>query len=93
MPTPHDGKKPRYRLPERANLRLEQLEDRTVPAVIDWVGDVAGNNNWGANVAGNTNWAGNVLPGNGDVVRFATANAVGHFLSNNDLVGLSLNAL
>ncbi len=62
-------------------ITFQALEDRTVPAVLDWIGDVAGNANWNAKVGSNTNWSGDVLPANGDTLRFITSTAVGNFSS------------
>ncbi len=71
-------------------ITFQALEDRTVPAVLDWIGDVAGNANWNAKVGSNTNWSGDVLPANGDTLRFINSTATGNFTSNNNINNLSL---
>jgi hypothetical protein len=75
----------------RTRLRLEQLEDRLVPAVLTWEGDVG--LNWNDGTAGvDTNWisAGDqVLPADGDTLQFtATGNAAG-VKNNNTTAGNS----
>ncbi len=71
-------------------ITFQALEDRTVPAVLDWIGDVAGNANWNAKVGSNTNWSGDFLPANGDTLRFINSTATGNFTSNNNISNLSL---
>ena len=52
-------------------LRLDRLEDRTVPTAIQWSG---GPNGTGSNWLDPSNWAGGVLPGPNDDVVIAPAN-------------------
>src|SRR5262249_8464277 len=68
-------------------LGVTRLEDRTLPALRVWTGDV--NANWGANVAGNTNWSGDVLPVNGDDLLFPVIAA--NRTNTNDMTGLVVN--
>src|SRR5262245_57999746 len=79
----------------RARLSLVSLEDRTVPASLNWVGDVSGF--WGANSGGNTNWfnnttnTDNVLPANGDSLIFPVS--AQNFSNTNNLSNLHLNSI
>ncbi len=70
--------------------KIEMLEDRSVPAILDWIGDVVGDANWNANAAGNTNWSSDLLPQDGDTLRFQSSTAVGNFISNNNIAGLDV---
>ena len=77
----------RSRGPTRPPLRLQPLEDRTVPALRVWAGDV--NANWGTNSGGNTNWSGDVLPVNGDdlIFPFLELGGVGGVCVHTHVVG------
>src|SRR5262245_60114938 len=82
------------RIGRRARLRLQRLEDRTVPATLVWSGDV--NNLWGANVGGNTNWLNqttltNDVPQNGDDLVFTTMSA--NHTQTNNISGLRPNSI
>ncbi|MEY3173127.1 MAG: Hemolysin, chromosomal, partial [Planctomycetota bacterium] len=46
----------------------EVLEDRVLPAVLSWVGDV--NNMWSSSDGANTNWSGDAMPADGDSLTF-----------------------
>ena len=60
----------------------ERLEDRTLPALVVWTGDVDAN--WSTNAGGtDTNWAGDVLPVDGDDLLFPLVAA--NFTNNNDI--------
>ena len=55
----------------RRRLLLESLEDRSLLALLTWVGDQDAN--WNTNNAGDTNWDTNTLPADTDTLIFAGA--------------------
>ena len=64
---------------------FEPLEERSLLATLNWVGDVDAN--WNTNSAGNTNWNTNTLPADGDTLIFDGTGA--NFVQNNDTPALN----
>jgi|GEM_PF-5940470 len=70
---------------------LEALEDRSVPAILTWVGDQDAN--WATDNDGDTNWSGDALPASGDTLIFAGAGHRRVGILNNDTTAGNTYAL
>src|SRR5690349_1107969 len=71
--------------PAFSHVNFETLEDRSVPATLDWTGGGA-NPNW-SNPA---NWSQNQIPSaTNNVLNFGGSVAATKFVANNDITGLT----